>query len=227
MGTSGSALTTTMTAFTATSTSTGVSAAGTESDPAGNALYAFAAIPVVSQQALANNILSNGIKPLLKFKIDAMGGTVAWNEITFDVVKDAATTVGTNATTGITLWDVTNGGNTSVAGVFTNAATVYGAGNGAIKFVPTSEQQISSSKVYELRGIIAAADASGDFVSVTIANDSAAFVALDTYANILTADSDAPIIWSDVSASSHATTTADWTSDFGVKNLPVTDTLNF
>lgn len=52
MGTSGSALTTTMTAFTATSTSTGVSAAGTESDPAGNALYAFAAIPVVYNRLL-------------------------------------------------------------------------------------------------------------------------------------------------------------------------------
>jgi hypothetical protein len=226
-GTSASALLTTMTAFTATSTSTGVSAAGTESDPAGNAIAAFASIPVVTQKALANNILSNGTKPLLKFQVDAMGGAIGWNEITFDVVKDAATTVGTNATTGITLWDVTNGGNTSVAGTFTNAATVYGAGNGAIKFVPTAEQQVATSKVYELRGIIAAADASGDFVTVTIANDSAALVALDTYANILTADSDAPIIWSDLSASGHATTTADWTSDFGVKNLPVTDTLNF
>ncbi|MBP9852050.1 MAG: hypothetical protein KBC67_02190 [Candidatus Pacebacteria bacterium] len=228
-GTSGSALTTTMTSFTATSTSTGVSAAGTESDPAGNGLYAFASIPVITQQALANNILSNvSSKPLLKFKVDAMGGPIGWNEFTFDVVKDAATTVGTNATTGITLWDVTNGGNTSIAGTFTNAATVYGAGNGAIKFVPTVEQQVSSSKVYELRGNIAAADASGDFVTVTIANDATTWSAgLDTYANILTGDSDAPIIWSDLSASGHATTTADWTSDFGVKNLPVSDSLNF
>lgn len=234
-GTSGSDLTTTLTAFTATNTSTGVADASAndagpsiENDPAGNALYAFAAVPVITQQALANNILTNvSAKPLLRFKVEGMGGSIGWDQFYFNVTKDAATTVGTNATTGISLWDVTNGGNTAIVGTFTNSATTYGAGaTGTIKFVPTSEQQVSSAKIYELRGNIAAADASGDFVTVTLNNANTSFVALGTVAG-LTGAATAPIIWSDLSASSHGTGTSDWTSDFGVKNLPVSDSLNF
>ncbi|HBA46161.1 hypothetical protein A2W67_00335 [Candidatus Nomurabacteria bacterium RIFCSPLOWO2_02_40_28] len=228
-GTTGASILTTLTAFTAVNKSTGVSAAGTVTAATSSALNAFAAIPVITQVTLASNsLLNTSARPLLRFKVDATGGDIAWGFLTFKVTKDAATTVGTDATTGITLWDVTAGGNTSVVGVFTNAATVYGAGAGPadIGFVPTAEQTISGSKTYELRGNIAAADASGDFVTVTLDNDSAAIVASDQLTDI-DADTDAPIIWSDISASSHATTTNDWTSDFGVKNLPVADSLNW
>ncbi len=231
-GTTGASILTTVTAFTAVNTSTGVSAVGTGT-AAGSALNAFAAVPVVSQVALASNsLLNTTARPLLRFSMAGTGGDVAWNLLTVKVTKDAQTTIGTNGTTGITLWDVTNGGNTSVGGTFTNGATVYGAGTcsggGAtcdISFVPSSEQTVSGTKVYELRGNVAAATTAGDFATFTIDNDSAAIVASDTSANIVTGDSDAPIVWSDLSASGHATTTADWTSDFGVKNLPVSDTL--
>jgi hypothetical protein len=120
-----------------------------------------------------------------------------------------------------------------VAGTFIVGSDVYGAavctGGGStcdIRFTPTAEEQITTSRTYELRATIAGSGADGDFVSVTIDNDSSAVVASTTKALILTGDDDAPIIWSDMSAASHATTTSDWTSDFGVKNLPVSQTLN-
>lgn len=229
-GTSGASIVTTVSAFTAVNTSTGVSAAGAGS-AASSALNVYAAIPTITVVPLADTTLLNtAARPLLRFTMTGNGGDIAWNQLTFKITKDAATTVGTNATTGITLWDVTSGGNTAVAGTFTNAATVYGAGAGPsdVGFVPTVEQVVSGSKTYELRGNIAAADASGDFVTTTLDNDStSAVVANDTAANILAADTDAPLIWSDMSAASHATTTADWTTDFGIKNLPVSASMNW
>jgi len=41
------------------------------------------------------------------------------------------------------------------------------------------------------------------------------------------ADADASIIWSDSSASSHDTSTADWSGDYLVKSLPVQNSLNW
>lgn len=237
-GTSAADLTTTLTAFTASNKSTGVSAAGTESNPASAVTSAFAAIPKVDKVLLpcgsdiGANCLTNGSGvPLMRFTITGNGGPIAWNHLYWDVTADGTTVIGTSTSAGISLYDVTGGANTVVAGTFTNSASIVTGGtstSGTIKFIPTAEEQVSTSKTYELRGTVASANAAGDFVSVTIANDStSAVVALDTYANIVAADSDAPIIWSDMSASAHATTTADWTSDFGVKNLPVSQTVSW
>ena len=236
-GTTGAVITTTIASaahFTATNLSTGVSAtgAGTVADAAAYRMYAFAAVPTITQGTLASNsLLNTTARPLLKFTMTGNGGDIAWDFLTFKVVKDAETTIGTNGTDGITLWDVTSGGNISVGGTFTNGANVYGANNcsagGAdcdIKFIPSVEQIVSGSKTYELRGNIALATTAGDYVTVTLDNDSSAIVGSDQVTDI-DSDTDAPIIWSDMSAASHATTTDDWTSDFGVKNLPVSDTL--
>ena len=229
-GTSESDLTTTLTAFTASNTSTGVSAGGTETDPAGNAIAAFASVPVVTVQTLSNTTLSNQSgKTLLKFKIDATGGAIGWNQLYFAVTKDANTLVASSSTGGVTLWDVTNGGNTAVAGTFANSAAMYtGTGtSGTIKFNSTAEQQISSVKTFELRGTITAADAVGDFVTTTLANtNSTTVTALGTSTGVAGAAT-APLIWSDLSASGHTSGTSDWTTDFGVKDLPISDSLNF
>ena len=232
-GTTGASLVTTITGFTAVNTSTGVSAAGSGS-AASSALNVYAAIPTISVVTLADvTLLNTSARPLLRFTMTGNGGDVAWDFLTFKVVKDAGTTVGTDATTGISLWDVTSGGNTSVGGTFTNGSDVFGAATCAaggatcdIKFIPTAENTVSGSKTYELRGNIAAANASGDFVTVTLDNDSTAVVASDQVTDI-DAVTDAPIIWSDMSAASHSTATDDWTSDFGVKNLPVSASLNW
>lgn len=230
-GTTNASLLTTLTGFTATSTSTGVADASAsdagpsiENDPAGLAINAFAAIPTITQGTLASNqLLNTTLRPLLKFTMTGNGGDIAWGYLTFKVEKVSDITVGTAAATGYALYDLSN--NTAVGGTFTGDATVYGAGTaGDILFVPTAEQTVSGSKGYELRATIGTATTAGDYVTVTLDNDSSAIVASDQLTDI-DADTDAPIIWSDMSAASHATTTDDWTSDFGIKNLPISDTL--
>jgi hypothetical protein len=70
--------------------------------------------------------------------------------------------------------------------------------------------------------------ATADYISTTIPSNSGSFVASNTYSNI--AGSPATyanfgttpsFVWSDVSASSHDTTTADWSTDFLVRSLPL------
>ena len=241
-GTSGSSLATTMTVF--TSTTGGVSDASAndsgqsqENNPASAITTVLASVPTINITPYVgtSTSLTNGTnKNLIKFTITANGGPIEWNFITLKVVKDDATTVATGANAGIALYDVTNGGNTLVAGTFVVGSDVYGAavctGGGAtcdIKFTPTAVESITTAKTYELRATIAASGAAGDFVSVTLDNDTTdAFVALDQVTDI-DADTDAPIIWSDLSEASHATTTDDWTSEFGIKSLPISQTLNY
>ncbi len=221
-------ITPTLASATATKTSDGGQASATVSDGTGSSMYAFASVPVITKQTLESSQLQNvDGTPLLKFKIDATGGPVGWYQLYFNVTKDAGTKIASSTSAGITLWDVTNGGNTQISGTFTNTNLhATGSTTGTIKFVPTAEQQISSSKTYELRGIVTGADADGDFVTTTLSNTNTSFSAA-TSATSVTGASTAPIIWSDTSASSHATSTSDWANDFGVKNLPVSASLNW
>ncbi|MBP9852042.1 MAG: peptidoglycan-binding protein [Candidatus Pacebacteria bacterium] len=219
-------LTTTLTSFIATNMSTGVSTAGTESNPSGNAIYAYAALPSITQQQLPNNTLANMANaPVLKFRIDANGGLISWKQLSFDVLKSSNVIVGTSSTAGVTLWDATSG--TQVSGTFSNQLTYNTGTVGVITFIPTAEQQVSGSKVYELRANINGVSSNGNYVTVTLPNDSAAIVMADTANVIIASDVDAPIVWSDNSAISHSVTTSDWTSDYMVRNLPISDTLTF
>jgi hypothetical protein len=221
-GTSGASLLTTLTAATATSAATGTSAAVTESNPAGNAQYVYASTPKITKDTLAStSLLNTNARPLLRFKVDSQGGDVGWSRLFFEISKDTDTVVAS-----ATLWDVTSGGNTQVAGSATHTTTGAAATSGTIEFDATAEQQVSGSRVYELRANISAANASGDFVTTTLTQE-AVYAAPTTAAAVEAADSDATIIWSDLSASSHATTTSDWNGDFGVKDLPVSDSLNW
>lgn len=240
-GTSESSLATTLTVWTSVNTSTGVSDASdadsgqsreSSADQASAVTSVFASVPSITKVALActTGCLTNGVGvPLLRFKIDAVGGPVSWDQLYFDVIKDANTLIASSTSAGITLWDVTGGGNTAVNGTFTSAQLHTGTDTtGTILFVPTAEEEVSTSATYELRGTVTLANAAGDYVVVTIANDNtSAVVALDSVADLQTADSDAPIIWSDMSASGHATTTDDWTTDFGVQSLPISQTITF
>ncbi|MEN9582357.1 MAG: hypothetical protein RL641_311 [Candidatus Parcubacteria bacterium] len=230
-GVSQADLKTTLTSFTAINTTNGISALGDETNPSGNSIYAYSAVPFISQLPMVSTALLNvSNKPLMKFKIDAMGGPIVWQTLFWDVNKDANTKIassGFSNSSGITLWDVTNGGNTQVYGQVTHSGLhLAGSTTGTIKFI-TGEQQISSSKTYELRGTISGADTVGDFVTVTIANDSLSVVPINTLNGIMNADPDAPIVWSDMSAASHTSVTTDWTSDFGVRNLPISGSLNW
>ncbi len=221
-GSTGSALTTTLTAFTAQSVATGVSAAGTETNPAGAAHYVYAATPSIAKVTLSSDDarLQNGENTLVRFTISSNGGPIEWSRLFFEVSKSDDPVL-TNAT----LWDVTGGANVEVAG--TDTLTDVGAADaaGTIEFDATAVQSVSGSKTYELRITASAVDIDVDSVVTKLAQD-AAFAASATPATLEGADADATIIWSDLSASGHSTSTTDWTTDYGVRNLPISQTIS-
>jgi len=231
-GTSGSALATVITAFTARSGSSGTSATGTGT-ATGNAIYVYKAIPTASLLALPSSTLTAGTQTLAKFSVATGGtGTVAWNRISFNIVKEAGPIVAT-----LTLWDADT--STQVAGTVTMHDTADAASCGAallgckLVFVPTAEEQVAGTKNYVLKAEISGTIEAIDYVSTTIPSTVATFAAsttaalvaavgltgaLDTYAEYALTPS---FIWSDMSAASHAVTTSDWSNNFLVKSLPL------
>ena len=227
-GTSGAVLTTTLTAFTATSIATGTSDASgndagpsIENDPAGNAHYAYAAIPVISSVALPTSTLSNSNEVVIsKFTVTPTGGNISWDRLFFEITKDTDTEI-TNAN----VYDVTGGGNTLVVGTDTQVDGGDGDATGTIEYDATTEQELSSARTYELRVDIDGSVVDTSFVTTKMAGD-AVFAAPTDAAAVEAADADATIIWSDLSAASHDTTTDDWNGEFGVKNLPISHSIS-
>lgn len=224
-GTSGADLQTTLTSFNATNVTNGINTFGAESDPAGNHIYAFASYPGISQVSTSAQ-LSNGTKTISKFQVSSYGGAIDWNSLTFDVSKSPSVLVGISPSSGVSLWDVTSTP-TQVSGNFVNQSTYINSGFGVISFMATSPQNVTGFKIYELRATISGANATGDYVSTTIAKDSTNIIPQASASAILSADADAPIIWSDLSAFNHSASTNDWTSEYGVNNLPSTTYLEF
>ncbi len=229
-GSTGASQLLTLTDFTAINKSTGVSAAGTESDPAGNAMYAYASLPSITVGTLPTSLLTAGtLQTVSQFSVNTNGsGTIGWNRIVFSITKTSAPTLAS-----FTLWDAD--ANTQVAGTATivdtaNAATCLATLLGCrVAFVPTVEQQVSGAKTYALKATIGGTIVTDDYVSTSIASPSsyaasAAYATVaatgggfGTYAQSGTTPS---FIWSDVSATSHDTTSLDWTNDYLLKSLP-------
>lgn len=210
-GTTGAAQTVTLTAFTAVNKSTGVSALGTESNPAGNAMYAYAAIPTITNVALPTTVLANGTATLAKFTISSNGGTIGWKKLVLTETESTSVDVASP-----TLWDADT--NTQVS------TSTNSIGSGLITFVTTNEEQVSGTKTYYVKGTVTlTSPAAGDSVTVNIAQPLTAYDAPDAYADVLTDDSTASFVWTDQSASGHGTSTDDWNHGYLVKNLP-TDT---
>ncbi len=234
-GTIGSTLTTSIanaTDFTATNTSTGVSATGAGT-ATGNTMYAYAAIPSISEVALvgSQDDLVAGTKVLAKFNVTSNGGTIAWKQVLLDVTKSADPTIAS-----VTLWDVTGGANTQVTSVFvfqnettSNSPTTCDADDTVCELLVTVntnaddnvEEQVSGTKTYEVRGTIGGSLSTGESVSTSIESN-LAHVSAAVYTGVdndTTVD-DATFVWSDTSAQSHDTGTTDWVNENLVKVLP-------
>ncbi len=218
-GTTGSSLVTTLTASTAISGATGVSAAATESNPAGTTFYAYAAVPTITQTDLSSSesLLGTGTKNVAKFAVSSNGGEISWKKLTFAVTRAIS---GTDTLATPTLWDADT--NTAIAGVaaFTGSVEADGGTAGTITFVATNEQQINGTKNYILKVVVAGTITDGDNLNVSIAQPDS-YAASAAYATVAAANSaQATFVWSDMSASSHSTTTTDWSNAFGIKTLP-------
>ena len=215
-GTSGAALTTAITGFTARN-SAGTSAAGTGS-ATGNAVYVYAATPTIVLVDLPSLVLGTGTQTVSKFKVASNGGTIGWKKFIFTVTR-AMSGADTLATP--TLWD----GSTQIAGTaaFTGGVEADGGTAGTITFVATTEQQISADKTYALKLVTAGTFVDGDNINVSIAQPSS-YVSPDDYTAVAATTSS--FTWSDISGSGHdatSTTVLDWNNDYLVNGLP-TDT---
>jgi hypothetical protein len=188
-GTAGATLTTTLTDFTATNTSTGVSAAGTESNPAGAAHIVYASVPVVSQGSVSTS-LNNGIEnEMYKFTIAPQGGTVAVKQLKFTVV--VTDNVGTNDTLTVGSFKLFRGSTDltslvdihNTAGATIESTNTLGEGSSTAIVTFATEEQISSATEYTLRatpsGFATASD--DDSVNVTLAYDSSAHTLANSY----------------------------------------------
>ncbi|MCE9517941.1 peptidoglycan-binding protein, partial [Candidatus Nomurabacteria bacterium] len=120
-GTTDSALTTAITAFTARN-SGGTSATGTGT-ATGNAIYIYKALPTISVLALPNTSLSVSEMVIAKFTVSTNGtGTIAWKQAMFEVTKSLAPTL-----TSPTLWNSETGLQVNAFMEFQNGSTTPGA----------------------------------------------------------------------------------------------------
>ncbi len=224
-GTSGEAVTATLTSYKTTS-STGTTATVTPGTAA-NAMYVYKSIPTVTNSTLPSSLLAAGTQTLAKTTVSTNGtGTVSVAQITWTVSKTSAPTLasfavydgdtntaiaGTITSTGAA--DVT--GSTPLAGTFN--ATSSG---GKVVFTPTSEQEISGAKTFVLKATVGGTLVTGDNVVTTIAQPSSYHTpaAATTIEGLGTAPS---FVWSDESAVPHSLASLDWNNDFLVKNLPL------
>jgi hypothetical protein len=182
----------------------------------GNSIYAYAAVPQIDVVAPTTTVLNNNTQgALIKFQVQGIGGTIGFEQLKFDVTKTSAIVL-----TAPILWDVT--ANASVT-LSTSTLTNVGAGSasGTVSVTTSSEQQVSTAHIYELRMNIASVSTAGDYVSTNITGGTAYFVS-NTAAN---AKGTGYFVWSDRSAVPHSDTSSDWTRDNGIKNLPQGQTM--
>lgn len=190
---------------------------------AGNALYAFASIPTITNVALPSSALqTGGWNTVAKFTISSGGtGTIAWKKLVLAVTKSDGPTIA--ADNAIKLYDADSGVEIAIedtASTTGNLATDSDtAGN--IVLITDEEQQISGAKTYLVKANVAGSfTVNTEFVSTSIAAGTTHVVS-DDYTAV--AGTGATFVWSDVSDASHdatSTSVLDWNNDYLVKNIP-------
>jgi hypothetical protein len=185
---------------------------GVETNPSmfvqANPMYVYKTKPTITNVALPTSVLSNGTQTIYQFSVTAdAAGTVAWRRVAFNV----ATTSVTAAT--FNLYESSNQSTT----LANTTCTLAGS---TVTCVSTQDQEVSGSKTYVLKAVIAGATTNSS-ISVNIPSSGLSYVA-PTAAGSVGATSS--FTWSDESVVPHTASTNDWSNDYLVKNLP-TDSL--
>ncbi len=220
-GNTGAAVTVTLDSFKANNSQGTETADAT--DRAGNAIYVYKATPTIATQTLPSTLLSASTMTIAKLSITGNTDTIAWKKLTVGVTKTANPTIaalaGANGTGSVTLYDETD---TAIPGTIAFAGLVGGAASANVVFTATNEQLVSGSKTYTLKATIGGAPVAGDSVSTTLTRGAVAYAASAAYTG--TADGYNGFVWSDQSGDTttptHSLTSADWSNDWLIKNLP-------
>ncbi len=198
-GTTGAALTTTMTVFTAVSTSTGTSDASaadsgpsieSPANPAGAALVAHAAFPTISQGVVSTSLVNAIENDMYKFVVNPNGGPIALKQLKFTVVVND--NVGTNDTLTVGSFKLYRGSTDlttssvdihNTAGATLESTNSLAEGTSTVIVTWSTEEQINASTEFTLKatptGFSTAAD--DDYINTTLAYDSSAQTSGNTY----------------------------------------------
>ncbi|XKT75380.1 MAG: hypothetical protein ACJKSS_01160 [Patescibacteria group bacterium UBA2103] len=199
-------------------------AAGTTSTSIGSAdisangtFYVRKSVPTFGAASKPTSVPAAG-QALYEFTISAdSAGAVEWKQLTFTVATQSTTL------TGFYLRQKGQSTNINDANVDAN-----GSGNVVI-YAGTSTnsdvEQIAAgaSKTYQLYATTLSGWASGDSININITEDT--FVAAVAGANGLLSENN--FVWSDRSATSHTTATADWTNSYLLDDLTGGDAVSY
>ena len=195
--------------------STGAISTTTQSPALGaNALYAYKAIPTITNLALPSTVLAAGTNTLAKFQISSGGtGTIGWAKLGFTIASSSGGTVAAITLASLQIWDADS--NTQITATASTSLTSSGM---VLEFSPAVEQQISGAKSYAVKGTVGGTINAGGYMSTSMPNNSSTHVA--PAAATTATSTAASFVWSDVSAQSHDVTTTDWNNDNLVKYIP-------
>lgn len=177
-------------------------------------MYVKKSVPVLKRLTDAQSGLGDTVAAgigIYQFTVTAdAAGTIDWRKIAFTITTSGV------VMTDWTLYDITSG--TAIA-VNDTAANVSGS---TLSICPDTSCTIGeaeevgagATKKYELRAAtVSGWGGSGDEVTIYFTEDTSAVT------NAAAASVSASMIWSDRSATSHATTTTDWTNGYLVKDM--------
>lgn len=173
--------------------------------------YVKRSVPTVSRLSTGYtaNTVATGVG-LYRFTIAADAAqAIDWREISFTVTTNGA------EFTNFQLYDVTGSATQIGATVTSLASTNLAFCPGTSCTIGEAEQVgAGTSKTYEIRATVTNWGGSGDSIAISFADDTSAVA--NAAAASLTAQN---FIWSDRSATSHSTTTTDWTNGYLVKDM--------
>jgi len=197
----------------ATSTTSGSSDISSANSGYGT-MYVRKSFPTLAMQSVGSTPASGQAIYKVNVTADA-ADAIDLDQLSFNVSTSTATV------SGFTLYDVTGGTATAL-----NASTVEAnsAGLVTIKFDSLQQVAAGSTKTYELRPATLSGWATGASITVSLAQDTT--VAANAAVSSLTGNN---VVWSDRSASDHATlgvTATDWTNGYLLKDF-TSDTTSF
>lgn len=190
--------------FRGINTQTVVSSVGS-ADVVGNPVYIYKSVPTLANGTLPTTVLSSGNQIIGRFTVSANNtGVISWRKVVFTVSTSSATT------SGYTLVDESN----------TSVATCTWAAGKVTCTNTTGDNQVAagSTKTYTLKADVTITTDHGS-VSTQIARPTTAFADIAAASGLISGT--ASFVWSDESITGHTFESADYLSDFLVKNLPL------
>ena len=188
---------------------------------AGYAMYVYKAVPTVAKVALTGTPTNGTAMDLYKFTVAAPdAGKIGMQKVTLGLAWSTSTV---NAPSLGTFKFYVGSDELTASGLATTTVASATEGVTSIAFTFPSEVTIGAGETYSFtfRATPAGFDPQ---LSSTAADNLSIWLKDDTSygASAAAGNVSGNFVWSDVSALSHATTTADWTNGYYVSDLPLT-----